>query len=94
MSPRYIALSLASITSFVEFIGILVDDAEGFAEPGADLAGQLVDNGNGYLQTSDVLENGIVLECCTCGATAFFTADDIRQENFSDITEILIRKNN
>lgn len=41
----------------------------------------------------DVLENGIVLECCTCGATAFFTADDIRQENFSDITEILIRKN-
>lgn len=40
----------------------------------------------------DVLENGIVLECCTCGATAFFTADDIRKENFSDITEILISK--
>ncbi len=40
----------------------------------------------------DVLENGIVLECCECGATAFFTADDIRKENFSDITEILIRK--
>ena len=41
----------------------------------------------------DVLENGIVLECSTFGATSFFTADDIRQENFSDITEILIRKN-
>ena len=41
----------------------------------------------------DVLENGIVLECCDCKATAFFTADDIRQEKFSDITEILIRKN-
>lgn len=40
----------------------------------------------------DVLENGIVLECCTCGATAFFTADDIRQENFSDITEVVITK--
>lgn len=40
----------------------------------------------------DVLENGIVLECCECGATAFFTADDIRKENFSDITEILISK--
>ena len=40
----------------------------------------------------DVLENGIVLECCKCGATAFFTADDIRKENFSDITEILISK--
>lgn len=40
----------------------------------------------------DVLENGIVLECCECGATAFFTADDIRQENFSDITEIVISK--
>ncbi len=40
----------------------------------------------------DVLENGIVLECCTCGATAFFTADDIREEKFSDITEILITK--
>ncbi len=40
----------------------------------------------------EVLENGIVLECCTCGAKAFFTADDIRQENFSDITEILISK--
>ena len=38
------------------------------------------------------LENGIVLECCECGATAFFTADDIRQENFSDITEIVISK--
>lgn len=40
----------------------------------------------------DVLENGIVLECLKCGATAFFTADDIRQEKFSDITEILISK--
>ena len=40
----------------------------------------------------DVLENGIVLECCECGATAFFTADDIRKEKFSDITEILISK--
>ncbi len=40
----------------------------------------------------DVLENGIVLECCKCGATAFFTADDIRREKFSDITEILISK--
>ena len=40
----------------------------------------------------DVLENGIVLECCECGATAFFTADDIRREKFSDITEILISK--
>ena len=42
----------------------------------------------------DVLENGIVLECCECGATAFFTADDIRKEKFSDITEILISKEN
>jgi len=41
----------------------------------------------------DVLENGLVLECCTCGATDVFTADDIRREKFSDITEILIRKN-
>lgn len=40
----------------------------------------------------DVLENGIVLECCECGATAFFTADDIREEKFSDITEIVISK--
>ena len=40
----------------------------------------------------DVLENGIVLECCDCGATAFFTADNIREEKFSDITEILISK--
>lgn len=40
----------------------------------------------------DVLENGIVLECCECGSTAFFTADDIREENFFDITEILISK--
>lgn len=40
----------------------------------------------------DVLENGIVLECCECGATAFYTVDDIRQEKFSDITEILISK--
>ena len=40
----------------------------------------------------DVLENGIVLECCECGATAFFTADDLRREKFSDITEIVISK--
>ncbi len=40
----------------------------------------------------DVLENGLVLECCKCGATAFFTADDIRKEKFSDITEIVISK--
>ncbi len=40
----------------------------------------------------DVLENGIVLQCCTCGAKAFFTADDMRKENFSDITEIYISK--
>ena len=40
----------------------------------------------------DVLENGIVLECCECGATAFFTSDDIRKEKFSDITEIVISK--
>jgi len=64
-----------------------------------DVIQQLSDDGALFCECGstlidlDVLENGIVLECCTCGAKAVFTADDIRQENFSDITEILIRKN-
>ena len=59
---------------------------------------QLSDDGNLSCECGSatidlgVLENGIVLECCTCGAKAFFTADDMRNENFSDITEIYISK--
>ena len=40
----------------------------------------------------DVLEDELVLECCMCGATVSFTADEIRNGNFSDISEIEIQK--
>lgn len=40
----------------------------------------------------DVLENELILECCTCGGDAVFTADEIRNGNFSQVTEIVIRK--
>ena len=40
----------------------------------------------------DVLENELILECCMCGGDAVFTADEIRNGNFSEITEIVIRK--
>lgn len=69
-----------SILKALDKIQLLSDDGGVVCECGSDLI------------DLDVLENGIVLECCKCGATAFFTADDIRKENFSDITEILISK--
>lgn len=68
------------ILKALDKIQLLSDDGGVRCECGSDLI------------DLDVLENGIVLECCECGATAFFTADDIRQENFSDITEIVISK--
>lgn len=40
----------------------------------------------------DVLEDELILECCMCGATISFTADEIRNGHFSDITEIVIQK--
>lgn len=40
----------------------------------------------------DVSENEIILVCCRCGASVAFTADEIRRENFSDISEIYIQK--
>ncbi len=40
----------------------------------------------------DVMENELILECCTCGGDAVFTADEIRNGHFSDITEIVIPK--
>lgn len=40
----------------------------------------------------DVLEDALILECCTCGAAATFTADEIRNGNFSDASEIVIKK--
>lgn len=42
----------------------------------------------------DVLEDELVLECCMCGASVSFTADEIRNGNFSDITEIVIKRSN
>ena len=68
------------ILKALDKIQILSDEGNVRCECGSDLI------------DLDVLENGIVLECCNCSATAFFTADDIRQENFSDITEIVISK--
>lgn len=41
----------------------------------------------------DVLEDEIILECCMCGGHISFTADEIRNGQFSDITEITIEKN-
>jgi len=41
----------------------------------------------------DVLENELILECCVCGSCASFTADEIRNGNFSDIAELVISKN-
>ena len=41
----------------------------------------------------DVLENELILECCMCGGDVSFTADEIRNGNFSEVTEIVIRKN-
>lgn len=38
----------------------------------------------------DVLEDELILECCMCGNTISFTADEIRSGKFSDITEITI----
>ncbi len=38
----------------------------------------------------DVLEDEIVLQCCNCGADATFHADEIRNGNFSEITQIVI----
>ncbi len=38
----------------------------------------------------DVLSEALVLTCCMCGAEAVFTADDIRNGNFSEIAEIVI----
>ena len=38
----------------------------------------------------DVLSDALVLTCCMCGAEAVFTADDIRNGNFSEIAEIII----
>lgn len=69
-----------AILKALDKIQLLSDDGGVTCECGSDLI------------DLDVLENGIVLECCKCGATAFFTADDIRKEKFSDITEILISK--
>ncbi len=40
----------------------------------------------------DVLEDEIILQCCKCGADASFRADEIRNGNFSEITEIAIQK--
>lgn len=40
----------------------------------------------------DVLEDELILECCMCGATLSFTADEIRSGHFSDITEIVINQ--
>ncbi len=70
------------ILKALDKIQLLSDDGGVRCECGSDLI------------DLDVLENGIVLECCECGATAFFTADDIRKENFSEITEIVITKSN
>ena len=38
----------------------------------------------------DVLSDALVLTCSICGAEAVFTADDIRNGNFSEIAEIVI----
>lgn len=40
----------------------------------------------------DVLENELILECCNCGGEAVFTADEIRNGHFSEVTEIVIQK--
>lgn len=40
----------------------------------------------------DVLENELVLECCMCGGNVSFTADEIRNGHFSEVTEIVIQK--
>lgn len=39
----------------------------------------------------DVLEEELVLQCCMCGASASFTADEIRNGHFSEVTEIVIQ---
>lgn len=39
----------------------------------------------------EVLEDEIILECCMCGADATFRANEIRNGNFSEITEIVIQ---
>lgn len=38
----------------------------------------------------DVLEDEIVLECHACKSTASFTAKDVRNGNFSEVTEMVI----
>ncbi len=40
----------------------------------------------------DVLEDELILECCMCGGSAIFTADEIRNGHFSEVTEIVIQK--
>ncbi len=41
----------------------------------------------------DVLEDELILECCMCETSVSFTADEIRSGSFSDISEIVIKKN-
>lgn len=40
----------------------------------------------------DVLEDALALTCCMCGSDAVFTAEELRDGNSSDITEIVIQK--
>lgn len=40
----------------------------------------------------DVLEDEIVLECHECKSTASFTAADVRDERFAEVTEMVIPK--
>ncbi len=42
----------------------------------------------------DVLEDELILKCCDCGSKASFTADEIRNGNFSKVTKIMISKSN
>lgn len=42
----------------------------------------------------EVLADAIVLNCCSCGANATFTVEDIRKGRFSDVAEIVIQSDN